>query len=89
MIDYDSLLSSHNRSEFLEFIFVKSKVYVAKWKNDSTNESQNYKAGNVAGYAAISRIDQRILSLYADSESVAEALITQHLKESHAKNVVL
>lgn len=91
LLDYDSLLSSHNRSEFLEFLFIKSKVYVAKWKNDSTKnagENQQQKSGDVAGYAAISRIDQRILCLYADSEAVAEALIAQHLKESRAKNAI-
>lgn len=90
LLDYDSSLSSHNRFEFLEFLFAKSKVYVAKWKSDSkdiSEDTQQHKTGDIAGYAAISRIDQRILCLYANSEAIAEALVAQHLKESRAKNV--
>lgn len=42
---------------------------------------------NVAGYICVSRADQRVLCLYAENESVAEALFAHHLKQSRAKNV--
>ena len=30
MLEYDATLSTHNRAEFLEFLFAKNRVYAAK-----------------------------------------------------------
>lgn len=78
LLDFDGTLSSHNRTEFLQFLYASSKVYAArKGGNDAT----------LVGYIAISKTDHRVLCLYAESESVAEALLEHHLRQSKAKNV--
>jgi hypothetical protein len=101
LLAYDGQLSAHNRTEFLEFLYSKSKVYIARWKTDkarpdrsledessSGNSDSSASASLVAGYICTSRIDQRVLCLYAESEAVAEALIGHHLKQSRAKHAI-
>uniref|UniRef100_A0A915EUM9 Uncharacterized protein n=1 Tax=Ditylenchus dipsaci TaxID=166011 RepID=A0A915EUM9_9BILA len=100
LLEYDGLLSAHNRGEFLDFLFTKSKVYIARWSPSlhssmkevdasSTTSIASSTASTVAGYIAISRTDNRVLCLYADVEDVAEALMGHHLKQSRAKNAIL
>ncbi|KAH7704225.1 Protein C01B10.11 [Aphelenchoides avenae] len=80
LVDFDGTLSSHNRIEFLQFLYANSKVYAArKGGNDAT----------LVGYVTISKTDNRVLGLYAESECVAEALLEHHLRRSNAKNAVL
>jgi len=76
ILTYDVTLSAHQRSEFLQFLFSKSKVYAAK-KDDV-----------LLGYMVISYTDNRVLCLYADDQRVAETLLVHHLKRSNAKNAI-
>jgi hypothetical protein len=79
LLDYDGTLSSHNRAEFLRFLYGQAKVYAAKKGGNDTN---------LSGYIAVSRTDQRVLCLYAECDAVAEALLEYHLRQSRAKNAI-
>lgn len=94
--EYDGTLSAHNRAEFLDFLYSQSKVYMARWTGaasgkenvDQSNSQQPALTSNVAGYICVSRADQRVLCLYAESDGVADALFAHHLKQSRAKNAI-
>jgi hypothetical protein len=60
LAEFDATLSNHNRADFLQFLFSKNQVFVAKWTaqkmeemNKSTGEveeTNDEKASTVAGY---------------------------------------
>uniref|UniRef100_A0AC34PWM3 YitH acetyltransferase (GNAT) domain-containing protein n=1 Tax=Panagrolaimus sp. JU765 TaxID=591449 RepID=A0AC34PWM3_9BILA len=75
ILDYDCTLSTHNRAEFLEFLFSQTIVYIARREN-------------VVGYLVASKADNRVLALYADDQNVADTLLLHHLKQSKAKKAI-
>ncbi|KAI1715420.1 hypothetical protein DdX_07733 [Ditylenchus destructor] len=75
--EYDGSLSAHNRAEFLDFLYSQSKVYMARWTGAGPSKEN-----------IVQSKDQRVLCLYAENESVAEALFAHHLKQSRAKNAI-
>lgn len=80
VFEYDGTLSNHNRTEFLEFLFSQTTVYVARRVNEENDEV-------VVGYIVASKTDNRVLALYADDQSVADTLLSHHLQKSNAKKV--
>lgn len=89
LLKYDGGLSSYNRSEFLEFLYTKSRVYVARGKKTSIEDSNEANEVGVLGYIAVDQqMGQRILCLYAEKQSVAEALVAHHLKHSGIEMVI-
>ncbi|KAE9554805.1 hypothetical protein FO519_002002 [Halicephalobus sp. NKZ332] len=82
VLDYDATLSSHNRAEFLEFLFSQSTVYVARRHNEENVEV-------VAGYIVASKTDNRVLALYAEDQSIADTLLIHHLTQSKARKAIL
>jgi hypothetical protein len=60
LAEFDATLSNHNRSDFLQFLFAKNQVFVAKWtaqkmeemkkSTGEAEEANEEKASTVAGY---------------------------------------
>jgi len=102
LLEYDATLSSHQRSEFLKFLFSKNKVFAARWTNDKLPEKKGggeeaegeaKKRIKIAGYMIVSQnipssADQQMFCLYASGKAIAEALVKAHLSQTKAKNLV-
>ncbi|KAF7640100.1 hypothetical protein Mgra_00000546 [Meloidogyne graminicola] len=92
LIEYDATLSSHNRAEFLEFIFAKNRVYAAKLiKNEiekeiKENDKENNKINEqkipplLGGYLVAS--NEIVMCIYANNQAIADSLLLKYMEDS-------
>nr|CAD2128822.1 unnamed protein product [Meloidogyne enterolobii] len=89
LLEYDATLSTHNRAEFLEFLFAKNRVYAAKLDNKETEKIKNIEGENefieqkgpiLAGYLVAS--NETVMCIYANDQSIADSLLFKYMQDS-------
>ncbi|CAK5049110.1 unnamed protein product [Meloidogyne enterolobii] len=89
LLEYDATLSTHNRAEFLEFLFAKNRVYAAKLDSKETEKVKNVEGENefieqkgpiLAGYLVAS--NETVMCIYANDQNIAESLLFKYMEDS-------
>ncbi|CAD5225567.1 unnamed protein product [Bursaphelenchus xylophilus] len=87
LVDFDNTLSTQTRDEFLEALTKKVQVFVVKPAKQVVIDEDEKKPLALAGYAFVH--GDRILSLYADNDEIAQTLLSGIVEATKAKQFTL